>query len=117
MPYYRRYSAFTAAHRLTLGVYEATASFPRDERFGLVSQLRRAAYSIPANLAEGSGRGSDKDFARFLRISTGSVNELEYGLKLAADLGMLDRDTHSSLASMAAEARRMLVGLTKRLSR
>lgn len=82
---------------------------------GSVSQLRRAAHSIPANLAEGSGRGSDKDFARFLRISTGSANELEYGLTLARDLGFLDGETHAGLASLTAETRRMLNGLRKRL--
>ena len=116
MPDYRSYSAFKTAHRLALAVYEATSSFPSVERFGLVSQLRRAAHSIPANFAEGSGRGSDKDFARFLRISTGSANELEYGLTLARDLGLLDRETHAHLASLTAEARRMLIGLTKRLT-
>ena len=116
MPDYRSYSAFKVAHRLTLAVYEATSTFPPEERYGLVSQLRRAAHSIPANLAEGSGRGSDKDFARFLRISTGSANELEYGLTLARDLGLLDRETFADLASLTSEARRMLVGLTKRLA-
>ena len=103
------------AHKATLEVYARTAVFPSEERFGLTSQLRRAAASIPANIAEGCGRDSDLDFRRFLRISTGSANEVEYFLLLARDLGLLMPDTHDELLVMVVEVRRMLIGLIRRL--
>jgi four helix bundle protein len=116
MPDYRNYTAFKNSHRLALAVYESTSDFPAEERYGLVSQLRRAAVSVPSNLAEGSGRGSDKDFARFVRISIGSTNELEYGLRLSHDLGFLDHARHENLAALAADTRRTLVGLEQAIS-
>ena len=116
MPDYRNYEAFKRAHQLTLAVYASTRNFPAEERYGLVSQLRRAAVSVPSNLAEGSGRGSDKDFARFVRISIGSINELEYGLRLSHDLGFLHTDKHEDLAKLSANTRRTLVGLKRTLT-
>jgi four helix bundle protein len=116
MPDYRNYEAFKRAHQLALAVYTSTSSFPADERYGLISQLRRAAVSIPSNLAEGSGRGSDKDFARFVRISIGSANELEYGLRLSHDLGFLDPAEHEDLAKLTADTRKTLVGLKRILT-
>jgi four helix bundle protein len=104
------------AHRLTLAVYRSTSSFPDTERFGLTSQARRAAASIPANLAEGSARGTDGDFARFVRISLGSAAELEYHLLLAADLGYLRHDTYEALRIELSEIKRMLTGLISHLS-
>jgi four helix bundle protein len=74
------------AHRLTPDVYRATNSFPTYEMFGLSSQTRRACASIPANIAEGTGRGGDREFAPFLRVAFGSAAELEYDLLLAHDL-------------------------------
>ena len=68
------------SHRLTVEVYKATEAFPHHERFGLTNQMRRACLSIPANIAEGCGRTSQRDFGRFLQMSVGSVNELEYHL-------------------------------------
>ena len=103
------------AHQLTLGVYQVTASFPDSERYGLSSQMRRCSASIAANIAEGCGRGGRKDFARFLRIATGSASELEYHLLLAKDLGMIDPDKSQGLTGDAAEVRRMLAGLLRRL--
>jgi four helix bundle protein len=75
------------AHQLTLAIYRVTASFPREELFGLTSQLRRACSSIPANLAEGCGRTGDAEFCRFCSIAMGSPSELEYHLLLGKDLG------------------------------
>jgi four helix bundle protein len=86
---YKKIVAWQRAHALTLAVYHVTKDFPSDERFGLVSQLRRAAYSTPANIAEGSGRDSNKDYLRFLYISLGSLKEAEYFLLLSHELGYL----------------------------
>lgn len=103
------------AHRLTLDVYASTGSFPSEERFGLTSQLRRSASSVAANLAEGSGRGSDADFGRFVQMAAGSAAETEYHLILARDLGHLDADAASTLVEANARVRRQLSALLNRL--
>jgi len=103
------------AHALTLALYKATRSFPRDEQYGLTSQTRRAAASVAANLAEGCGRRSAADFGRFVQIAFGSASELEYHLLLAADLGLLPRDRHTELSGCVTEIKRMLTGLGKKL--
>ena len=84
---FRKLVVWQKSHAVTLAVYRFTKAFPADERFGLTSQMRRAASSIGANLAEGSSRGSDTDFARFVQISVGSASEMECHLMLARDLG------------------------------
>jgi len=78
------------AHQVTLAVYKATQSFPREERYGLTSQIRKAAYSIPANVAEGFGRRAPRDKAHFYTVSKGSLEELRYFLILAKDLGYME---------------------------
>ena len=98
-----------------LAVYKVTATFPPAERFGLTDQIRRAAVSVPANLAEGVGRDTRPELARFCRISMGSLNELEYHLLLARDLGYLDLQPHSSLAEEVSQLRRMLGRFIKTL--
>ena len=98
---YRRLEVWKAAHQLTLQIYRVTTVFPRHEQFGLVSQLRRAAVSIGANIAEGSGRGG-KEFARYLAIALGSVNEVEYLLLVATDLGYVDGTDLIAIASTIA---------------
>lgn len=103
------------AHGLVLAVYRLTDGFPPDERYALRSQVRRAATSIPLNLAEGSGRGSDKDFARFVRIAIGSATELEYGLKLCRDLGCVPADGTQKVLITLVDVRMMLSGLLKAL--
>ncbi len=105
------------AHRLTMQVYRETDSFPRREQFGLTDQIRRACVSIPANVAEGCGRRSQKDFARFLQVSVGSSNELEYYLVLSRDLGYLTPEAHSTLNSNLADIRRMLSSLLRKVGR
>ena len=86
-------------HQLTLAVYKATASFPKDERFGLTSQIRRASASIGANLAEGCGRRSDGEMGRFVQIAMGSGAELSYHLLLSKDLELLPEEEYAHLNS------------------
>jgi len=94
------------AHHLTLAVYRVTASFPREELYGLTTQLRRAASSVAANLAEGCGRNGDAELARFCSIAMGSASELDYHLL---------RD-YTELAQQATEVKRMLTGLFQKLT-
>ena len=105
------------AHALVLETYRATQIFPNDERYGLTSQIRRSAASIPANIAEGCGRGSDADLARCLQIAMGSASELEYHLILAKDLKLLRGESFDSLSSEVVEVKRMLTGLMTTLRR
>lgn len=96
---------------MTLNVYRHTRSFPRDEQYGLTAQLRRASLSIGANLAEGCGRRSDGELARFILIATGSASELDYELLLARDLDYLDEAAYGSLFAGLEEVRRMMTAL------
>ena len=103
------------SHELTVLVYRATVAFPKDEIYGLRSQLRRACASIPSNIAEGCGRGSNPDLARFLYIATGSASELEYYFVLAHDLNLIAASDRDRLAGEVAEIKRMLSGLMQKL--
>jgi len=86
---YKDLQVWEKSHRLTLAVYNSTRCFPSEERYGLTSQIRRACASIPANLAEGCGRRSEGEMARFIQIAMGSGAELSYHLLLARDLGLM----------------------------
>jgi four helix bundle protein len=97
-------------------VYKATRTFPKEEMYGLTSQLRRAASSIGANIAEGCGRRSDPEMRRFLQIARGSANEVEYHLLLARDLQFLTEDDFKDLEAAALEIQRMLASFVQRLS-
>ncbi len=103
------------AHQLTLAVYQTTATFPREELYGLTSQLRRCSASIAANLAEGCGRNGDAEFARFCSIAMGSASELEYHLLLAKDLKLVKPNDYAELSKRAIELKRMLAGLLQKL--
>ena len=103
------------AHHLTLEVYRATAPFPKQEMYGLTGQIRRSSASIPANIAEGCGRDTEAELARFCHIAMGSASELEYHLMLAHDLGMLGTPDYERLADDLAEVKRMLTGLIQKL--
>jgi four helix bundle protein len=103
------------SHLLTLAVYKATQVFPKDEIYGLTSQLRRAVSSIPTNIAEGCGRSSQADRARFFDIAFGSASEVEYQLLLSRDLGYLKDAEFTELDDAATEVKRMLAGLLKNL--
>ena len=102
------------SHRLTLGNYEATGRFPREERYGLTAQLRRCSAAILANIAEGCGRSGDAELGRFMLISIGSAGELDYHL-LARDLGYLDSCQYRELSGKTQEVKRMLSTFITRL--
>jgi four helix bundle protein len=103
------------AHSLTIDIYRATREFPKEELFGLTSQMRRCASSIGANIAEGSGRKSDAELTRFLHIARGSAAELEYHLLLAHDLSLLSDSKHDLLAKQTDEVQRMLTALIQQV--
>jgi four helix bundle protein len=107
---FRELKVWHKAHQLTLDVYAATKTFPRDELYGLTSQIRRAAVSIGANIAEGAGKNSSAEFGRFLQIAQGSGSELEYHLLLSRDLGYLIPEICSQLSQQTIEAKKMLSG-------
>jgi four helix bundle protein len=113
---FRRFAVWDKAHRLTLAVYAASATFPRDELFGLTSQIRRASMSIPTNIAEGCGRRTDTEFAQFLHVAMGSASEVEYQLLLARDLTYLPPEVYESLSMEVTEVKRMLTGLIQKLT-
>jgi four helix bundle protein len=108
---YRKLKVWQKAHALTLGTYALSAKLRKPEAWPLRDQLFRASISVPSNIAEGAGRGSDRDFRRFLRHSLGSLNEVEYDLLLARDLEFLSAAEHSRLSAQLEEVRRMLSGL------
>ena len=112
---FKKLSVWKKGHDLTLSVYRMTNSFPREENFGLTSQLRRSCASIPANIAEGCGRGSNKELSRFLRISFGSLSETEYHLLLVKDLGWIAPEKYNYLNNHVEELKKMLSGLIKTL--
>ena len=87
---FKQLKVWRKSHNLTLQAYKVTEAFPREETYGLTSQIRRASSSIPANIAEGCGMDGNAQFARFLQISMGSATELEYHILLARDLGLID---------------------------
>lgn len=105
---FRDIKAWHKAHALVLRIYEASAGFPVEERYGLTSQMRRAAVSISANIAEGAGRDGDAELRRFLLIATGSASEVEYLVLLAHDLGFLTQDEQLALQNDIEEVKRML---------
>ena len=112
---FKNLKVWDKAHQLTLAIYQSTRKFPREEIYGLTSQIRRASASIGANIAEGCGRRSDPEMKRFVQIARGSANELEYHLLLAKDLGLLAVDEFSDLEAKTLEIQRMLAALTQRL--
>ena len=112
---FRNLEVWRIAHGLTLKMYRVTKAFPADERFGLTSQLRRATASIEANLAEGCGRGTDNDFARFVQIALGSASEVECHLLIAKDLGYMNLKDHQDLETQIQRIKRMLTSLLKKL--
>jgi four helix bundle protein len=112
---FRELKVWQKGHQLTLAVHRATQAFPRDELYGLTSQLRRASASIPANIAEGCVRGSGAEFRRFLQVALGSASEVEYHVLLASELGFLSSPQYESLQREVIEIKRMLTSFIQRL--
>jgi four helix bundle protein len=112
---FRNLKVWEKGHQLTLSVYREITGFPREEVYGLTAQMRQSAQSVPTNLAEGCGRGTDADFARFVQMSMGSACELEYQLLLSRDLSYLKAETYETLNGRTVEVKRMLGALLQRL--
>jgi len=112
---FKNLKVWTKAHELTLTIYQCTRKFPKEEMYGLSSQIRRASASIGANIAEGCGRRSDPEMKRFVQIARGSASELEYHLLLAKDLQLLTADEFKNLEGKIFEIQRMLASLSQRL--
>lgn len=113
---FRRLNVWEKAHALAIDVHRVTGTFPRQEGVALVGQLRRAALSIPANIAEGAGKPGNTEFRRFLHIAMGSASETDYHLLVARDLGLIELATYNDLSARATQIRRMLSGLIKKVA-
>ncbi|MGZ3689617.1 MAG: four helix bundle protein [Bdellovibrionota bacterium] len=114
---FKNLRVWVKAHDLTLHIYQSTRSFPKEEIYGLTSQMRRASGSIGANIAEGCGRRSDPEMNRFVQIARGSASELEQHLLLARDLRFLTDSEFGELEEQTLEVQRMLAALSQRLQR
>ena len=113
---YKKYLVWQKSHQLTLDVYKLSEKYPKEETFNLVSQIKRSSSSIPTNIAEGCGRKSDKDFSRFLYISFGSANELEYQMLLSKDLNFISAEDYEKIQLQTEEIKKMLSALIKTLN-
>ncbi|PZF74101.1 four helix bundle protein [Taibaiella soli] len=113
MQNYHDLKVWAKAHVFTLQVYNTARQFPQEELYGLTSQLKRAAASVPANISEGCGKISQRELANFLNISLGSANESEYFLLLAKDLGYMNLETFNALTENINEIKAMLISLIK----
>ena len=113
---FRQLKVWEKAHQLTLALDHVTAAFPHEEIYGLTSQMRRAASSIPSNIAEGCGRDGDAELSRFGTIARGSASELEYQLLLARDLKLIQTNDYDGLSQQTVEIKRMLTVLIQKLN-
>ncbi len=112
---FQKLEVWKKAHELTLSIYQMTANFPTNERYGLTSQLQRSSASIGENLADGCGRETDADYRRFVQMAAGSACEVEYHLILSRDLGLLDATAFERFSADINEIKRMLCGLSNHL--
>lgn len=115
MQNFRNLAVWRKAHALAVRINHVTQPLVRSDRSGLVSQARRSALSIASNIAEGCGRSTDRDFAKFVHVAIASACELEYQLEFASDTRLLERSDTQRLSAQVIEVRRMLYGLLKRL--
>lgn len=113
---FRNLEVWEKAHQTTLTVYKHTQTFPKEEMFGLTNQMRRASVSIPSNIAEGCGRGSDAELGRFSQIAMGSASELEYQILLSKDLEYIKEDVYKELSDKIVEVKKMLTSFIKKLN-
>ena len=113
---YRKIRAWEAADKLTLKIYEITKCFPKEEIYGLTSQMRRAAISIPANIAEGSGRASQKEYLQYVYIARSSAREVEYYISLSYKLDYFGDLAHRELCAMSDDVLSILFGLIQAVS-
>jgi four helix bundle protein len=112
---YQKLQVWQRCHKLVLSLYQATQTFPTVERFGLTSQLRRAALSVPTNIAEGSRRSAPKQYSHFLNIAQGSLSETEYLILVSRELGYLPPDLANRYLAEITELSKMLSGLNKKV--
>jgi len=112
---FRTLNVWQKSHNLSILIYQKTKEFPKEEVYGITSQLRRAIVSIPTNIAEGCCRGSDKDFAKFVQIAIGSASESEYLILLSNELGYIEKDVSEQLIEKVCEIKMMLTSLIKNL--
>jgi len=112
---FRKLLVWQKAHLSAVNIQRSTESIPRTGNVGLISQIRRAALSVPSNIAEGCSRSSDQDFAKFIQIAIGSSSELEYHLQFAVDTSLIHRAEFEARQKEIVEVRRMLIGLLKKL--
>ncbi len=115
MQNYKDLKVWEKAHLFTLKVYETTKNFPKEELYSLTNQLRRSASSIPANIAEGCGKNSKREFAHYLNIALGSANESEYYLILSKDLKYLKENLFETLLNLINEVKGMLIALVNKV--
>ncbi len=113
---YRDLQVWQKSMTLVTETYKISKGFPKDEVYGLTSQMRRSAISIPSNMAEGYGRNSTNDYLRFLRIATGSLYELQTQIEISMNLYYLNRDEFDKLSELSREIERMLSSLIRKLS-
>ena len=117
MQHYSKLQVWQRGHKLVLALYRATQAFPAAEKFGLISQLRRAVLSVPTNIAEGSRRVTPRDYVRFLNIAEGSLSETEYLVQVSRDLGYLPADPATAHLREITELSKMLLVLRKTVQR
>jgi four helix bundle protein len=114
---FRNLKVWEKGHKITMAIYKETKKFPKEELYGLVSQMRRAATSITTNIAEGCGKHTEKEFANYLQISMGSASEVEYLVFLSGELGYITTDNTQELIKRITEIKKMLASLLKNIRR
>ena len=113
---YQKLKVWQKSHEFVLKIYKATSSFPREEIYALVSQIRRAAVSIPSNISEGCGRFGNRELKHFMSIAMGSATEVKYQLMLSKDLGYIPTGDYNNLNDEVIEIRKMLASYIKRIA-
>lgn len=112
---YKNLEIWQRSVALATDVYDATKSFPKEEKYGITSQIRRCSVSVPSNIAEGAGRGSKKEFKRFLNIAYGSIYELETQLLISKNLGYLENEKHEEFSKEIDQIQKMIYSFSKKL--